>query len=103
MEENVKITIEGEGLSVSKFTSLLKAGQIISFLGYEANGSTIAADNASRSGVGAPLLPAAKRLQPRDFILTSNAKTYPQKIAALAMYLQEQSEQNAFTPQELKV
>jgi hypothetical protein len=103
MEDEVKITIEGAGLSLTKHTTLQKAGQIISFLGYNTHSSPTPSDASVGSGVGAPLLPATKRMQPRDFITSSNAKTYPQKIAALAVYLQEQSGQSSFTPQELKV
>lgn len=103
MEENVKITIEGEGLSLTKQTTLQKAGQIISFLGYGTDNSIVTTENTSASGVGAPLLPTAKRLQPREFITSSNAKTYPQKITALAVYLEEQLTQETFTPQELKI
>lgn len=100
MDKNVKITIEGEGLSLTKHTTLQKAGQIISFLGFNQDSPISSAESAS--GVGAPLLPT-KRLQPKEIIASSNAKTYPQKIAALAMYLQEQMGQSVFTPQELKI
>jgi hypothetical protein len=101
MNEDVKITIEGEGLSLVKHTTLQKAGQIISFLGYNQDSSTPSGESES-SGVGPALLPT-KRLQPKDIISSSGAKTYAQKIAALAMYLKEQMGQNTFTPQELKV
>jgi hypothetical protein len=100
MEENVKITIEGEGLSLAKNTTLQKAGQIISFLGYGSDTSSVQTDRAT--GVGAPLLPT-KRLLPKEFITNSNAKTYPQKITALAVCLKEQNDQDTFTPQELKL
>jgi len=100
IDENVKITIEGEGLSLIKQTTLQKAGQIISFLGYNKNGAVSSTE--SISGIDAPLLPN-KRLQPKDIIVGSNAKTYAQKITALAMYLKEQLGQNVFTPQELKI
>lgn len=99
MNENVKIIIDGEGLSLTKHTTLQKAGQIISFLGYNQNGIISSTES---SGVGAPLLPT-KRLQPKEIIVSSNAKTYAQKIASLAMYLQEQLGQKVFTPQELKI
>jgi hypothetical protein len=101
MEENIKVTIEGEGLSLTKLTTLQKAGQIISFLGYN-NDKINLADDKTFSGVGAPLLPS-NRQQPKDVIVNSKAKTYPQKIVALAKYLQEQMGQNTFTPQELKL
>jgi hypothetical protein len=100
MDENIKITIEGVGLSLIKHTTLQKAGQIISFLGYSQDGP-ISATN-SNSGVGAPLLPN-KRLQPKEIIESSNAKTYAQKITAIAVYFKEQLGQSIFTPQEFKI
>ena len=100
MDENVKITIEGEGLALTKHTTLQKAGQIISFSGYNQDGPLSSGE--SSAGVGAPLLPS-KRMQPKEIIVSSNAKTYAQKITALAVYLQEQMSQNIFTPQELKI
>lgn len=100
MEENVKISIEGEGLSLTRMTNLQKAGQIISFLGYGRDGSGSSSDMQT-TGAVVPVL-ATGRLAPRDLIQSSNAKTYPQKIVALAVYLQEQMGQSSFNPQELK-
>lgn len=93
----VKITIEGEGLSLTKNTTLQKAGQIISFLGYEQGQMGVDSTPVIQPGL------LARRSQPKDIIFSSNAKTYPQKIAALAKYLRDQLGQNTFSPQELKV
>lgn len=93
----VKITIEGEGLSLTKNTTLQKAGQIISFLGYEQGPMGVDSTPVIQPGL------LSRRSQPRDIIFSSNAKTYPQKIAALAKYLRDQLGQNTFSPQELKV
>jgi hypothetical protein len=97
--ENVTVKIEGEGLSVTKTTTFHKAGQIISFLGL---------DDASAPNREAPgtetltLLLPAKRVQPKDVIVTSGAKTYPQKVVAIAVYLRDQLGQQQFTSQEIK-
>lgn len=101
MDKNVKITIEGEGLSLTKNTTLQKAGQIISFLGYDQDNQIFSKESSS-NGVGPALLPT-NRLQPKEIIINSNAKTYAQKIVALAVYFKQQMEQSVFTPQELKV
>jgi hypothetical protein len=93
----VKITIEGEGLSLTKHTTLQKAGQIISFLGY---------DNAQQEGAAPtsmnPVL-LGRKMQPKDIIIESNAKTYPQKITAIGRYIHEQLGQKTFTLQELRI
>lgn len=93
----VKITIEGEGLSLTKYTTLQKAGQIISFLGYDTERSNA----GSSTDVSSVLL--TKQSQPRDLIFTSGAKTYPQKIAVLAKYLYDQLGQSSFSPDELRI
>ncbi len=92
----VKITIEGEGLSLTKFTTLQKAGQIISFLGVD-QGAEATPERAASS---IPLL--RTRLQPKDAIFKSGAKTYAQKIAALAAYLHDELQQETFSPNELR-
>jgi hypothetical protein len=98
MEDNVTITIEGEGLSLTKKTNLQKVGQIISFLGF--NQELV----ATPSGTVAmqPQLPGASRMQPRDVIISSEAKTYAQKITALALYLRDEVGQPTFVPQEIR-
>lgn len=93
----VKITIEGDGLSLTKSTTLQKAGQIISFLGYEQGQTGTDSAPVMQPGI------LARRSQPKDVVFSSNAKTYPQKIAALAKYLNDQLGQNTFSPQELKI
>jgi len=99
MEDNVTVTITGEGISLTKKTNLQKAGQIISFLGTEQGTSAPTGyDSAPVSRLLAP-----RPLQPKDVIVNSGAKTYPQKIAALAVYLRDQVNQKTFSPQEIKV
>lgn len=99
MEDNVIITISGEGLSLTKKTNLQKAGQIISFLGFEQS----SASNTSGYPVVSKQLPGTSHPQPRDIIINSEAKTYQQKIATLALYLRDYSGQETFTPQEVRV
>jgi len=92
----VKITIEGEGLSLTKYTSLQKAGQIISFLGMEQQQvSEQQVHNVS------PALLVSSR-QPKDFISDSGAKTYPQKIVALGKYFKDELGRETFSSQELR-
>jgi|SRR3989344_2910900 len=98
MDENVKVTIEGEGLSLTKNTTLQKAGQIISFLGHDG----VEQSSAGGTAVTPSLLPM-RRVQAREVIVNSGAKTYAQKITVLAVYLRDQQGQDTFTPQELKV
>jgi len=93
----IKIIIEGEGLSLTKYTTLQKAGQIISFLGYDQalqENGTVTSSN--------PML-LTKKIQPKDIIAESNAKTYPQKITAVGRYIHEQLGQKTFSLQELKL
>lgn len=99
MEDNITVTITGEGISLTKKTNLQKAGQIISFLGVEQNTPA----SAGYDSAPAPRLLASKPLQPKEIIVNSGAKTYPQKIAALAVYLRDHVGQETFSPQEIKV
>ena len=95
MEDNVTITIEGEGLSLTKKTNLHKAGQIISFLGFDQILSPI--ESSSQSPI--PQLPGTERTQARDVIANSEAKTYAQKITAIAFHLRDNVGQQTFVPQ----
>lgn len=94
MDEEVKITIEGGGLSLVRFTTLHKAGQIISFLGMEQ------AEHQSPQATQFAL--TERKRQAKDLIVESGAKTYPQKIVALAKYIHDQMGQETFTPQEVR-
>jgi hypothetical protein len=96
----VKITIEGEGISVIKYTTEQKAGQIISFLGTDQQIQTTASPGSS-SPVSMPLL--GKKVLPIDMIEESEAKTFPQKIAALAKYIRDVQGQLTFSPSEIKL
>jgi hypothetical protein len=93
----IKIIIEGEGLSLTKYTTLQKAGQIISFLGVE----QVQNVNLGSKPALSPLL-AGVQLQPRDVITNSKAKTYPQKITAVAKYMRDQLGQNTFSSLDVK-
>lgn len=99
MEDNITVTITGEGISLTKKINLQKAGQIISFLGMEQNIPASGSYDASST----PRLLASKPVQPKEIIVNSGAKTYPQKIAALGVYLRDHVGQENFTPQEVKV
>ncbi|MES2409434.1 MAG: hypothetical protein V4509_04010 [Patescibacteria group bacterium] len=99
MEDNITVTITGEGISLTKKTNLQKAGQIISFLGVEQNASV---STAYESKASSHLL-VPKPIQPKEIIVNSSAKTYPQKIAALGVYLRDQVGQETFSPQDMKV
>jgi len=96
--DNIKISITGEGLSIEKMTSLHKAGQIISFLGLDSTKPVNMASGASTS----VSLPLANKIQPKEMISRSSAKTYPQKITALGIYLKETQGQTSFSSDEVK-
>ncbi len=98
MEDNITITIEGEGLSLTKKTNLQKVGQIISFLGFD---QTFSPGNAAVSAT-LPQISGPNRGPARDVISTSEAKTYAQKITALALYLRDTAGQDIFMPQEIR-
>lgn len=98
MEDTVTITIEGEGLSLTKKTNLHKAGQIISFLGFDQKLSS----SVSGSPSPIPQLPGTGRTQARDAISNSEAKTYAQKITTIALHLRDSVGQQTFVPQEIK-
>ncbi|HET8574600.1 MAG TPA: hypothetical protein VFM02_00305 [Candidatus Paceibacterota bacterium] len=95
--EEITITIDGDGLHLTKKTTLQKAGQIISFLGLDQNPK-----NSSPAYELSPGLIKNKRLQPHEIIISSRAKTYSQKIVALALYLQDELDQENFSPEEIK-
>jgi len=100
MEDNITVTITGEGISLTKKTNLQKAGQIISFLGVEQNSPV---STGYESSAPSRLLTSNKPIQPKEIIINSGAKTYPQKIAALGVYLRDQVGQTSFSSQDIKV
>lgn len=92
---SVQITIKGENLDYQGETTLNKAGQILAFLGTEQTSPHSPAPAAS------VMLPALQStITPRNAISEANAKSNPQKIAALGKYLRDRG-QNAFTRSEV--
>lgn len=83
----VIITIEGDGLSLKKQTSLQKAGHIIAFLGL---GEGLVPDASSdQIGHNPASLISPQVISTRDLINESKAKTNAQKITVLGKYLSE--------------
>lgn len=80
----VKITIEGDGLSLNKQTTLQKAGQIISFLGLEEG-----VFNPGSASLAPKILSNPSISSPKDAISDSKAKTNAQKITVLVNFLSE--------------
>lgn len=92
---SVQITIKGENLDYQGETTLHKAGQILAFLGTEQSPSH---NPASSSSVMLSALQSTTT--PRNAIGEANAKSNPQKIAALSKYLRDRG-QDAFTRAEV--
>lgn len=95
--DEVKIHIEGEGLAFDGITSFSKAAQVIAFVKSETVTSEATAMN--RRGV----LPTAigHDYSPRQVIVEANAKTNPQKIAALGRYICTRSQTDTFSASEV--
>jgi predicted transcriptional regulator len=90
----VKIHIEGEGLSFDGETTITKAAQVIAFIKAEAQ---------SGVSVRPSFLPTIINTStpPRQLILESGAKTNPQKIAVLGKYLLAR-DQHSFSAKEIQ-
>src|SRR5215831_5614520 len=91
----VQITIKGDNLNYSGETSLLKAGQILAFLGSEQSASSYAPEPRVGS-----LTMGSPSASPRQLIVESNAKSNPQKIAVIGKYLKDRG-QNEFSRAEV--
>lgn len=96
---SVTITIDGEGLSLKKETTLQKAGQIIAFLGLE-EGSIGAVASGGTSRNSTSLIPSSSS-SPRDMINEAKAKTNAQKITVLGKYLSDKDGPDGFLIKEI--
>lgn len=94
----VKITIDGEGLSLKKETTLQKAGQIITFLGREED--SINPVNQQDSIQPTSLI-SSPTSSPKELIIESKAKTSAQKITVLGKYLSEKDGVDEFLIKEV--
>lgn len=93
----VVVTIKGDGLSLEKQTTLQKAGQIITFLGIEEDGSII----PGRAPSSPKALVPSSIVSPKDAIQDAKAKTNAQKITVLVNYLYEKEEQDGILVKEI--
>lgn len=94
---SVKITIEGDGLSFKKETSLQKAGQILAFLGSEET----SASNKPLQAEALFISPASSNQSPKDLLDESKAKTNSQKITVIGKYLADENGVNEFLSKEV--
>lgn len=97
---NVKILIEGDGLSYSKMTDVFNATQIIAFLNKPESG-TGKSNVVSQSNLSLPGY--STQTSPRQALINANAKTNPQKIATLGFYwINTGDEKNTFNTGDLR-
>lgn len=96
---SITITIDGEGLSLKKETTLQKAGQIIAFLGLE-EGSLGTVPSGETSHKPASLIPSPI-FSPIDMISEAKAKTNAQKITVLGKYLSDKDGPDGFLIKEI--
>lgn len=99
----IKITVQGENLSFSCETTVVKAAQVIAFLGSESTDEIM--DKNPVLVEPSSLLStnrAAHNKSPRESIIESGAKTNPQKIATLANYLLQLFNNESFTTAEIR-
>lgn len=92
---SIKINISGDGLQYETETNLLKASQVIAFLGTEAS------SDSSQKAVLNPILDKPKT-SPREALNDSGAKTNPQKIAVLGHYLMNRDKVETFSSAEVR-
>lgn len=99
----VEISINGEGLTYNKSTSILKASQIIAFL--NAGTDMPVSQQTATPGSQTPhlLLSKYNNKSPRDAITDSGAKTNMQKMLVFAQYHLEKTGGLIFDPHEIKV
>lgn len=105
---DVEIKLKGSGLEFFSKISLMQATQIIAFLARPANTNTQSEEEqilAPISGtMDTPLTNGSKYNSPREAINMLGAKTNPQKIVALALYLGITSQNNKlFSSQDIVV
>lgn len=97
---SVIITIDGDGLSLKRETTLLKAGQIITFLGTEENYSS---DIPSGKSNITPLLNPAPNLTPGELIIEANAKTNVERILVLGKFVTDKNRSDKFSTKEVLI
>lgn len=94
----INVTIEGEGLSLKKETSLQKAGQIIAFLGSEEGSIGVVPGTQPHSPTS---LMTSSATSPNDLINEAKAKTNAQKMTVLGKYLSEKDGTDGFLIKEI--
>lgn len=97
---SVTITIDGDGLSLKRETSLLKAGQIITFLGSE---ESFSSDLPVEKSNTPPLLNPSPNLTPGELIIEANAKTNAEKILVLGKYITDKDLSDKFSTKEVLI
>ncbi|OIO48811.1 MAG: hypothetical protein AUJ39_02005 [Parcubacteria group bacterium CG1_02_42_13] len=92
---DIKIKIEGGGLSFEGETDIVKAAQVIAF---------IKSDSIPNPTKPAALLTGVTNTQttPRQALVDSNAKTNPEKITVLGKYLMDRDNQTNFSGREVQ-
>ncbi len=97
---SITITIDGEGLSLKKETTLQKAGQIIAFLGLEEGSLGAAPPGGTSHNNPASLIPSSTS-STSDMISEAKAKTNAQKITVLGKYLSDKDGSDGFLIKEI--
>lgn len=92
----VKITIDGDGLHYDMETTIVKASQVIAFLGSEQQIANDINNSSQRPLIVNSILERPKA-SPREAIDESKARTIPQKIAVLGKYLTDRDGVQTFT------
>jgi hypothetical protein len=95
----IKIKIEGEGLNFEAEGSIAQAGQIISFLGQSRN-ETSSVYPPTNQIIAAHHVPTTAT--PREFLVRTNARTNPEKITALGVYMIDEKGNPSFSRKEIE-
>lgn len=102
-EDAVKLTMTGK-LSYDDDITVVQAAQIIAYLH---SGTTPTSSVGPVAGNGEVIgVEASERrrvaLSPRDVLVSSGAKTNPEKIVAFALYVERQGDKDTFTVDDVK-
>lgn len=97
----VRVTLEGEGLNYSADTDIFKASHIIAFLNAPASPLGGQSPASSQTNMITKVALSASGKSPREMLNEYQAKTNPQKIATLALYLKNTG-RDTFTPIDIK-
>lgn len=102
-ESTIKLKMTGK-LSYDDDITVGQAAQIIAYLH---SGMTPTSPAGSTEGVGGAIgvaAPEGRRvgLSPRDALVSSGAKTNPEKIVAFALYVERQGDKDTFTVDDIK-